>query len=106
MATATPARARPPTIIAARAHPVLVAEIKTLFMPSVAPRAQPKPKLISAFPGRESVNPRRDMAAQMGSVERFSFTIRCCYTMVRALSAVIVMAESVSGSYLTDRLAF
>lgn len=24
--------------------------------------------------------------------------------MVRALSAVIVMAESVSGSYLTDRL--
>jgi len=26
--------------------------------------------------------------------------------MVRALSAVIVMAESVSGSYLTDRLAF
>jgi hypothetical protein len=46
------------------------------------------------------------MAAQMGAVERFSFTIRCCYTMVRALSAVIVMAESVSGSYLTDRLAF
>jgi hypothetical protein len=26
--------------------------------------------------------------------------------MVRALSAVIVMAESVSGSYLTDVLAF
>lgn len=46
------------------------------------------------------------MAAQMASADRFSFTIRCCYTMVRALSAVIVMAESVSGSYLTDRLAF
>jgi hypothetical protein len=26
--------------------------------------------------------------------------------MVRALSAVIVMAESVSGSYLTDAVAF
>jgi hypothetical protein len=46
------------------------------------------------------------MAAHMRSVERFSFTTRCCYTMVRALSAVIVMAESVSGSYLTDVLAF
>jgi hypothetical protein len=46
------------------------------------------------------------MAAQMRSVERFSFTARCCYSMVRALSAVIVMAESVSGSYLTDALAF
>jgi hypothetical protein len=46
------------------------------------------------------------MAAQVRSVERFSFTARCCYTMVRALSAVIVMAESVSGSYLTVVLAF
>jgi cytochrome b subunit of formate dehydrogenase len=46
------------------------------------------------------------MAAQKRSVERFSFTARCCYTMVRALSAVIVMAESVSGSYLTDALMF
>jgi hypothetical protein len=44
------------------------------------------------------------MAAQGRLVERFSFTARCCYTMVRALSAVIVMAESVSGSYLTDLL--
>jgi hypothetical protein len=46
------------------------------------------------------------MAAQKRSVERFSFTARCCYTMVRALSAVIVMVESVSGSYLTDVLMF
>lgn len=46
------------------------------------------------------------MAAQKRSVERFSFTTRCCYTMVRALSAVIVMAESVSGSYLADEIAF
>jgi hypothetical protein len=46
------------------------------------------------------------MAAQVRIVERFSFTTRCCYTMVRALSAVIVMAESVSGSYLADVLAF
>ena len=46
------------------------------------------------------------MAAHVRSVERFSFTTRCCYTMVRALSAVIVMAESVSGSYLTDVVAF
>lgn len=46
------------------------------------------------------------MAAQMRSVERFSFTTRCCYTMVRALSAVTVMAESVSGFYLTDVIAF
>jgi hypothetical protein len=45
------------------------------------------------------------MAAQMRIVERFSFTTRCCYTMVRALSAVIVMAESVSGSYLTGLIA-
>ncbi|WP_165187319.1 hypothetical protein [Caulobacter soli] len=45
------------------------------------------------------------MAAQKRSVERFSFTLRCCYTMVRALSAVIVMAESVSGSYLTEAIA-
>ncbi|MFZ0269718.1 hypothetical protein [Caulobacter sp.] len=46
------------------------------------------------------------MAAQVRSVQRFSFTTRCCYTMVRALSAVIVMAEGVSGSYLTDLFAF
>ena len=46
------------------------------------------------------------MAAQGRLAERFSFTTRCCYTMVRALSAVIVMAESVSGSYLTDLFAF
>jgi hypothetical protein len=39
MATATPARARPPTIIAARAHPVLAAEIRTLLISSVAPKA-------------------------------------------------------------------
>ena len=48
----------------------------------------------------------RDMAAHVRIVERFSFTARCCYTMFRALSAVIVMAESVSGSYLTDLFAF
>ena len=45
------------------------------------------------------------MAAHKGSVERFSFVMRCCYTMVRALSAVIVMAVSVSGSNLTDAVA-
>jgi hypothetical protein len=39
-------------------------------------------------------------------VECFSFTTRCCYSMVRALSAVIVMAVSVSGSYLTNVLVF
>ena len=41
------------------------------------------------------------MAARMQSVERFSFVMRCCYSMVRALNAVIIMAASVSGSYLT-----
>jgi len=71
-------------------------------MPSVAPKAlDPNQKLISAFLSRESVNLKRDMAAQARSVERFSFAMRCCYTMVRALSAVIDMAEGVSGSYLT-----
>ena len=48
----------------------------------------------------------RDMAAHVRIVERFSFTARCCYTMFRALSAVIVMAEGVSGSYLADLFAF
>ena len=47
----------------------------------------------------------RDMAAHVRIVERFSFTARCCYTMFRALSAVIVMAEGVSGSNLTDAVA-
>ena len=42
------------------------------------------------------------MAARTRSVECFSFVMRCCYTMVRALSAVIIMAVSVSGSYLAD----
>ena len=76
--------------------------IKTLAISPVRLKAfKLTQKTISASSGRETVKPT-EMKPVGAFVERFSFTTRCCYSMVRALSAVIVMAVSVSGSYLAD----